>query len=93
MRLVSISLGSSKTSFKKKNPISLEDLEGLICTLVSAEDNEDIFRISSPMKIREALKEMTLQKAPGPDGFPAIFYQYYWDIVRHFVECRQVFSP
>ncbi|KAH1056304.1 hypothetical protein J1N35_034369 [Gossypium stocksii] len=39
----------------------------------------------SPFKeegIRAALNGMGPTKAPGPDGFPALFFQRYWHIVR-----------
>ncbi|KAG8484824.1 hypothetical protein CXB51_021840 [Gossypium anomalum] len=33
-------------------------------------------------EIKEALNSIGVTKAPGPDGFPAIFFQKYWHIVR-----------
>lgn len=33
------------------------------------------------MEIREALFSIHSDKAPGPDGFSAGFYQSYWDII------------
>lgn len=33
-------------------------------------------------EIRQAVFKMQLWKAPGPDGFPAGFYQKAWDIVH-----------
>ncbi|MCI35806.1 retrovirus-related Pol polyprotein from transposon TNT 1-94, partial [Trifolium medium] len=32
-------------------------------------------------KVKKAVFKMHLWKAPGPDGFPAGFYQKSWDIV------------
>src|SRR5947207_273871 len=33
-------------------------------------------------EIREPLFQMEYNKAPGPDGFPAEFYQFFWDVVK-----------
>ncbi|KAA3460530.1 reverse transcriptase [Gossypium australe] len=55
----------------------LEGIEGSI----SVEVNE---RLQAPFKeeeVRLALKGMGPTKVPGPDGFPAIFFQKYWHIV------------
>ncbi|KAA3488882.1 reverse transcriptase [Gossypium australe] len=56
-------------------------LEG-IEDCVSQEINE---ALQSPFKedeVRTALKGMGSMKAPGPDGFPTLFFQKYWHIVR-----------
>ena len=33
-------------------------------------------------EIRDAIFDMDHNKAPGPDGFPAEFYQQFWDIIK-----------
>ena len=52
----------------------------------------------SENEIREAIFQMEHNKAPGPDGFPAEFYQHFWDIVKpdllaHFNEFHQGTLP
>lgn len=34
-------------------------------------------------EIKKIVMEAHPEKAPGPDGFPAIFYQKFWDLVGH----------
>ena len=36
----------------------------------------------SEKEIREAVFQMEHNKAPGPDGFPAEFYQAFWDLIK-----------
>jgi len=43
----------------------------------------------SETEIFQALKAMHPSKAPGPDGFTALFFQQFWDVVGHDV-CRVV---
>jgi hypothetical protein len=32
--------------------------------------------------VEEAVMQMKKNKAPGPDGFPAEFYQVFWDTIK-----------
>ncbi|KAA3462866.1 reverse transcriptase [Gossypium australe] len=56
----------------------LEGIEGSI----SIEANEDLQAPFSEEEVEIALKGMRPTKAPGLDGFSAIFFQKYWHIVR-----------
>ena len=40
--------------------------------------------------MREAIFQMEHNKAPGPDGFPAEFYQAFWDTIK--VDLMALFS-
>ena len=33
-------------------------------------------------EIYDAIMQMEKNKAPGPDGFPAEFYQFFWGIIK-----------
>ena len=39
-------------------------------------------RIISEQEIREAVFQMEHNKAPGPDGFLAEFYQVFWEVIK-----------
>ncbi|WCJ20597.1 LINE-1 retrotransposable element ORF2 protein [Euphorbia peplus] len=45
-------------------------------------ESNDIFRPVSVEDIRQALFDMSPNKAPGIDGLPAAFYQRHWGIVK-----------
>ena len=46
------------------------------------EENEFLTAPFSEHEIRETLFQMEYNKTPGPDGFPAKFYQYFWDVIK-----------
>jgi hypothetical protein len=49
---------------------------------VSPEENAILTSPYSEVEIRKAVFQMEHNKAPGPDGFPAEFYQSFWDIIK-----------
>ena len=48
---------------------------------VSPEEN-DILISPFTAEVRDAVFQMEHNKAPGPDGFPAEFYQVFWGIIK-----------
>lgn len=52
-----------------------EHLEHLILPCITEEENEMLERIPSPEEIKDTLFQMQDLKAPGPDGFPVLFYK------------------
>jgi hypothetical protein len=34
-------------------------------------------------EIKTAIFSMNPNKAPGPDGFPILFYQKFWNIIKY----------
>ena len=67
--------------FKEETVDFPENLDNLIPPSIMVDDNEDLCRIPSPLEIKKTLFDMPAQKAPGPDGFPILFYKRYWDVV------------
>jgi hypothetical protein len=45
-------------------------------------ENEILSGAFSEVEIKEAIFQMERNKAAGPDGFPAEFYQYFWETIK-----------
>ena len=51
-------------------------------TQVTPEENNFLIAPFSEEEISKAVFQMEHNKAPGPDGFSAEFYQYFWEIIK-----------
>ena len=49
---------------------------------ISAQENLILTSDFTEKEVWEAISQMEHNKAPGPDGFPAEFYQIFWSIPR-----------
>ena len=49
---------------------------------VSQEENDVLVSEFTEDEVREAVFQMEHNKAPGPDGFPAEFYQVFWGLIK-----------
>jgi hypothetical protein len=56
---------------------------------VTDDMNADLCKEYTDEEIKTALFQMGPTKAPGPDGFPALFYQTHWDFFHEDI-CRAV---
>ncbi len=49
---------------------------------VSDLENEMLTKIFTEEEVKQAIIQMEHNKAPGPDGFPAEFYQVFWEVIK-----------
>jgi hypothetical protein len=67
--------------FSEEETFFPPDLEHLIHPSISSEDNVELCRVPTPDEIKGVLFDMQSLKAPGPDGFPPVFYKHFWPTV------------
>ena len=49
---------------------------------VTTEENDFLTSPLTEKEVRDAIFDMEHNKAPGPDGFPAEFYQKFWETIK-----------
>jgi hypothetical protein len=52
---------------------------------VTVEENAILTEKFSEQEVREAIFQMKHNKAPGPDWFPAEFYQIFWSLIKEYL--------
>jgi hypothetical protein len=62
--------------------VSLIEDQVLDIPQISQEENESLIAAFTESEVRNAVFQMEHNKAPGPDGFPAEFYQVFWGIIK-----------
>lgn len=81
-----------KNLYQTKNPDVPVDLEGLIPRVITQEENVELIKTPTPQEIIGTLNQMAELMTPGPDGFPRLFYSFYWSTVgKLFIETVQKF--
>lgn len=64
---------------QERTPIVLEELQAGTC--VDTSDGEGLTRSVTDEEIKEALFDIDIDKAPGPDGYGSMFFKSSWSIV------------
>src|SRR4051812_30380107 len=65
-----------------ENSFSLDESQTSDIPQVSDEENSFLSASYSEEEVKKAIFQMEHNKAPGPDGFPAEFYQKFWDVIK-----------
>ncbi|XP_048608961.1 uncharacterized protein LOC125584486 [Brassica napus] len=80
--LVAIATSYFRQIFESSNPEDIEEALAQVPTTITGEMNENLTSPVSEWEVKLALFAMHPEKAPGPDGMTALFYQKFWDIVK-----------
>ncbi|KAF5465338.1 hypothetical protein F2P56_015356 [Juglans regia] len=67
--------------FTTANPQNIDGCLAATIPTVTNEMNQALLRPYCALEVKEALFQMDGLSSPGPDGFPAAFYQQNWDVV------------
>jgi hypothetical protein len=46
------------------------------------EESEILTANFTEVEVKEAIMQLQRNKAPGPDGLPAEFYQVFWEVIK-----------
>nr|POF27247.1 transposon tx1 uncharacterized 149 kda protein [Quercus suber] len=77
----SLFLDSYKNLFSQGDDSFPPHLEHLVFPCITEDDNTELSRIPTPEEIKSTLFSIHDLKAPGPDGYPVIFYKQFWSTI------------
>ena len=80
--LVAIATSYFRQIFESSNPEDIAEALSEISPTITGEINEGLTAPVTEWEVKLALFAMHPEKAPGPDGMTALFYQKFWDIVK-----------
>ncbi|XP_071939813.1 uncharacterized protein [Coffea arabica] len=68
--------------FTSSNPQQIESTLRDIPLVITDQMNEMLVRPVSELEVRNAVFSLQPNKAPGPDGMTAAFFQHYWNVIK-----------
>ncbi|XP_048613065.1 uncharacterized protein LOC125587022 [Brassica napus] len=80
--LVAIATSYFRQIFESTTPEDIEEALSEVLTTITGSMNDSLTAPVSEWEVKLALFAMHPDKAPGPEGMTALFYQQFWDIVK-----------
>ncbi|ONI00414.1 hypothetical protein PRUPE_6G087800 [Prunus persica] len=71
--------------FKSGGPRNWGGILNCVHASITEAQNKRLTDPFSMEEVRTAVKQLGSLKAPGPDGFPGLFYDRFWEIIQNFV--------
>ena len=80
-----------KNLFTSSNPTNFEPILQGIEAKVNRQMNAELTKEYTALEVEQALKQMSSNPSPGPDGMPPLFYKSYWNTVGQDVTSAALF--
>ena len=68
--------------FNSTNPTEFDSFLEEIGPSISPQMNQRLLKLATEEEVRQALFMMHPEKAPGPDGMTALFFQHSWHVIK-----------
>ncbi|WZZ51021.1 hypothetical protein YC2023_051128 [Brassica napus] len=69
--------------FSTTSPSEFDSFLAEVTPGITPQMNQRLLRLATEEEVREALFMMHPEKAPGPDGMTALFFQHSWHIIKN----------